>query len=357
MRLQLMNFYYVGIIVFSLFICSCKKGEVEHTAKILIDFSKIKSIDLVQHNKKKVCFEFSEKSMLGNLDEIVLNDEGFFIRSLDGLFLFDKHGNFLSKIGSKGVSLGEYTHFNSFFIKNDKVFIYDAQSKQIIGYDFTGKHISTTSLNQIYDSITPNFMYLLPDGKFISRNTFGGDNRKIPSYSILGADYKIEHTISGRYLKNGITSLNNFNINNRQEMLFWEVLNDTIFSIREKQIYSKYVVDFQEKSIPLYMQKKPLYELIQFSNQPENINRYASFIQNVYENDDFLRFTFMFQKKLHYVKHDKRNKTTKVYSITYNNHAIGQNILFQDNNLYVTVSDLESIESNSCLVIINESVL
>lgn len=357
MKIQHINFYYVGMVIFSLFISSCKEEEVNYTTKILIDFSKIENIDLVQHAEKKVCFEFSEKSMLGNLDEIVLKDEVFFVRSLESLFLFDKHGKLLSKIGSKGVSQGEYTHFNSFFIKDDKVFIYDAQSKKVIEYDFTGKYISAVELNQVYDSITPNFIYLLPDGKFISRNTFGGDNRKIPSYSILGTDYKIEHNILGRYLKNGITSLNNFNINNGQQMLFWEVLNDTIFSIEKDQTHPKYAVDFQEKSIPLHMQKKPLYELIQFSNQPENIDRYASLIQNVYESEDFLRFTFLFQKKLHYVKYDKGNNRTKVYSLTYGNYAIGQNILFQKNNLYVTVTDLESIESNSCLVVIDESIL
>ncbi|ATA73302.1 hypothetical protein CGC49_08460 [Capnocytophaga sp. H4358] len=346
-------------LLMSFFIFGCKKKEDrKEFCKILIDFDKIENVDLSQHIERKVCFEFSEESMLGNLDEIVLNGQGFLIRSLSNLFLFDEQGRFLSQIGSKGAAPDEYSNFNSFFIKGDDVFIYDDQTKRMIIYDFQGRYKSTINLNDRYDSITPNFIYPLSDGKFISKNMYGGSHRKTPSYSILKEDYSIEKNIKNRWLAHSFFSLNNFNVGDGKNMLFWEILNDTIFTITEKQeCFPKYIVDFQEKSIPSDVKKKEFYELIQFTNQPENINKYASLVQNVYEDSDFLRFTFLFQRKIHYVKHDRNNNKTKVYLLTYDNQNLGSRILFHKNHLYVPVNDLDSIESNGCLILIDESKL
>ena len=82
-------------LLMSFFIFGCeKKEDREEFCKILIDFDKIENVDLSQHIERKVCFEFSEESMLGNLDEIVLNGQGFLIRSLSNLFLFDEQGRY-----------------------------------------------------------------------------------------------------------------------------------------------------------------------------------------------------------------------------------------------------------------------
>lgn len=70
----------------------------------------------------------------------------------------------------------------------------------MIIYDFQGRYKSTINLSDRYDSITPNFIYPLSDGKFISKNMYGGSHRKTPSYSILKEDYGIEKNIKKRWL-------------------------------------------------------------------------------------------------------------------------------------------------------------
>ena len=128
-------------------------------------------------------------------------------------------------------------------------------------------------------------------------------------------------------------------------------------SQKNKNAFPNILWIFKRNQFLLDVKKKEFYELIQFTNQPENINKYASLVQNVYEDSDFLRFTFLFQRKIHYVKHDRNNNKTKVYLLTYGNQNLGSRILFHKNHLYVPVNDLDSIESNGCLILIDESKL
>lgn len=250
----------------------------------------------------------------------------------------------------------EFTHFNSFFIKNNVASIYDAMAKKIISYELNGKYLNTTSLSDYYDEITPNYIYPIADNKFISKNTYGGDHRKTPSYSILDGNYHIISNSENRYLKNGITTLNNF-FSEREYLLFWEPLNDTIFSVTNDETYSpKYYVNFNKKSLPSSIKKLDLYEAIEFGNRSENKEKYASLIRCVSEDMLYVRFIFLFNEDIYYVKYGKRDKLTKIYRFAYNSNTIEPLIYLHKDKLLVPVNDLDD-DSNPSLVIVNENLL
>lgn len=336
---------------------SCKK-TVSNLSVIAIDFDDIELVDLQKQKESKIILELSDDSMLARIDEVYVYKKDFiFIRSQGELYLFDKKGKFLNKIGRKGNGPSEFTHFNSFFIKNEQVQIYDAMQKKILCYNFNGSFIKSINLQSVFTNILPNSMYLLPNGNFVSKNTYGGVSRKTPSYSFLNEEFKITSSSENRILKDGVTVLNSIYTASKQ-ILFWEILNDTIFSLESKGGCSpKYFVDFKEKALSKSVAKqKDLYAMIAYTNKPEVKNKIASLIRNVKEDDAFLRFTFVFKERIHYVKYHKKTKRVKTYSFVSEGSSIESVVKYQENRLFVIVQTLDIEESNPKIYILNDTV-
>ncbi|HTO14969.1 MAG TPA: 6-bladed beta-propeller [Edaphocola sp.] len=351
----MIKFLYASIFTICFFAASCSKKTNNDIKEISIDFDKIESLDL--SNGNEINLEFSDSSIIRRIDELRLyNKTHYFIRSGSDLLLFDDKGFFKNQIGQKGNGPMEFTHFNSFFVRKDTVFIYDAMSKRIILYDLNGKYLKYELLKDTYTDITPNYIFPIAQNKFISKNTYGGDNRKIPSYSILDENYKVISNLKNRYLKDGITSLNNF-FSDNNSVLFWELLNDSLFSVTNDTTYSpKYFINFHEKSLPKSIRKLDLYDAIELTNKPDNKQKYASLIRCVYEDLNYLRFIFLYNGEVYYVKSDKNKDYVKTYKFHYNNGEIVPIIYFEDNKLVIPVSSFED-EGNPTLVIIDERLL
>ena len=351
-----MNRLTCFIIAFVCFIItSCNNKTNWSLKEIFIDFSHVEELDL--SNMKVIELQFTENSIIRRVDEFLLHkDKYYVVRSGNDLFVFDQDGSFKNKIGSKGNGQMEFTHFNSFFISGNIACIYDAMSKKIISYELNGQYLNTISLKDIYNEITPNYIYPITNDRFISKNTYGGDSRKTPSYSILNEDFHIISNIENRYLKNGITTLNNF-FSNSGYVLFWEPLNDTIFSVINNVSYMpKYYVNFNKKSLPSYIKKLDLYDAIEFSNKLENKAKYASLIRCVSEDKVFLKFIFLFNDGVYYVKYNKHDEHIKTYKLVDNSKKIEPLIYLHNDKLIVPINNLEDT-SNPSLVIINESLL
>ncbi len=347
--------YFIITAIVSIIITACNNDTDNGVIEIFIDFSQIEELDLT--HSKKTNLEFTENSIIRRIDELLFYDNKYYvIRSRGDLYVFDYDGSFKTQIGSRGNGPMEFTHFNSFFIKNNVASIYDAMARKIITYDLNGKYLNSTTLSGYYDEITPNYIYPITDNKFISKNTYGGDNRKTPSYSILDMNYHIISNSEKRYLKNGITTLNNF-FAEHEYLLFWEPLNDTIFSVTNNESYSpKYYVNFNKKSLPSRIKKLDLYEAIEFSNRSENKERYASLIRCVSEDKLYVRFIFLYNEDVYYVKYGKQEEVTKIYKFVYTSNTIEPLIYLHEDKLIVPVNDLEDV-SNPSLVIVNESLL
>lgn len=339
--------FYWGLLVLCCLFGACTDAPEPRVPVIYIDFDKVRTIDLSE--QPAVSLEFSERSVIGLVDELRIWNGTYFIRSGENLLRFDSSGRFLNKIGAKGGGSGEWQHFNSFYIKNDSVYIYDAMSKKVLSYDFSGRYVASLSLKNRYKNIIPNYIFPMPDGRFIAKNTFGGDNNPIPSYSILSEDYNVVTHIRGRYLKNGLTTFNCFS-NTPDGVLFWELLNDTLFWAADKGTYApKYYVDFNEKSLPHSIISKDIYDAIAFTNKPENKKRYASLIRSVYEDDDYVTFVFVYDDNIYYAKYNKRHQETQIYKFYYKNRKVEALVAAYQGMLFIPIRYSEE-DKNPILV-------
>ncbi len=353
---KMREFMYVSVIFLCFLMSSCHKETKEDSIEIFIDFSNIENLDL--SNAEIVNLQFTDNSILRKVDELILyNDSNFLIRSGQNLFVFERNGKFKNQIGSKGNGPMEFTHFNSFYIEDNTVHIYDAMAKKMISYELNGKFINSVSLKDIHKKVIPNLIYPIANGKFISKNTFGGEESKLPSYSILDENYIFISNIKNRYLKNGITTLNNFFADN-EYTLFWELLNDTIFTVTNLDTYlPKYYVNFNEKAVPNDIKKLDLYDAIEFVNKPENKQKYATLIRSVSEDNLYLRFIFFFNGDVYYTKYDKEKDYTKTYKITHKSDVIEPLLTIYNGKIIVPINIMEDNNCNPMLAIIDESIL
>lgn len=99
-----------------------------------------------------------------------------------------------------------------------------------------------------------------------------------------------------------------------------------------------------------------IYDAIEFTNKTENKNKYATFVRCVSEDKLYLRFIFLFNDGVYFVKYNKREGRAKTYKFVCDLETIEPIIYLHNNNLTVPVNSLED-SLNASLAIIDESLL
>jgi len=112
---------------------------------------KIYLSDVFKH-VKTIILETNKDVLLGKVNSIQVYEDKIFI--LDkivskGLYLFNKNGKFIQRIGNIGEGPGEYVRPNDFTIdkKNKLIYVLDSYTQNILKYDLlTGKYVSDIRL-------------------------------------------------------------------------------------------------------------------------------------------------------------------------------------------------------------------
>lgn len=347
---------YISLTFSYLIATSCSDNKASNTVTdIYIDFDNIEVIDLSKG--KEIDLEFTDGSMIRRVDELLIYDnKHYVVRSQSDLFVFDENGSFKNRIGQKGSGPMEFTNFSSFFVKNNSVHIYDSMTQKYLIYNWDGTYLNSLSLKDNYTDVIPSYVFPIHNNKFITKNMFGGDNRQLPLYSILDKNLKIISSIANRYLKSGLNVSNNFYAD-ENTVLFWEIFNDTIFSITNDTTYApKYFVDFNTKSIPVSIKNLDVYDIIDYTNKPENMQKHATLVRCAYEDVHYLRFIFVHNADVYYVKYDKSKSSTQTYKLYYSDKKVEPLILYKDNMLVVPVNSFEDA-ANPSLVVLDEGGL
>lgn len=346
------------VIMILLFI-SCKNKGEEKIMKIMnnleteISFEKNNSMievntnykNIIVPNPKKSEIELStifktiklikleserEESRIGKIDKLIVEGENIFILDKEIskiIYVFNKQGKFIRRIGNLGKGPGEYLTPEDFFIGNNKhIYISDLNLRKIIEYNKKGEYLNETNLNGSLSLNARNFM-VLEDGTYLfaSNNSVDKNLLKETSYNLckVNDDNKIlsRHF---RYSNENITipysTLNSF-MPYKKTYNYLATWNNSVYELTKDSIYLKYKIDFVDEGVPkgflirenqkfedggfdvaTYKAKKVLRDKLDDSKYSFNPKCFL-------ESDTHIFFTYKKQMRSVPVFYDKRSNT------------------------------------------------
>ncbi|OJV31767.1 MAG: hypothetical protein BGO29_01230 [Bacteroidales bacterium 36-12] len=249
-------------------------------------------VDFIQ-NCKVVRLETNESSLIGEMKKIIVTSDRIFIMDSDvtqSLFVFDREGKYIMKIGTRGNGPGEYYSVNDFFVDENKqqISIYDGNVRKVFYYDWYGKYLKVHHFKEIW----MNACYPLDSTCFaldftrtaLGRNKFHlqlstTENQMYYYYKPLKYNYQYTNNTNIAFYK-GI-----------ETVFYVPVRCDTIFCISTTGIDKGYAIDFGEQTLPSNFQDR--YKGMEQADVLLNSN-YCYGIKNVLETDGLLCFTFKY---------------------------------------------------------------
>jgi len=323
---------------------SRNEGDIE---KIIVDLGKtrIEKLEDIIEKIDTISLETTPTSLIGSITKTFLCNDKIFIwdSKQNKLSVFSEKGAFLNNIGMKGRGGNEFIGLNDFVVNKDTVFLYDFSGQKMLKYKNDGSFICNIPLEDSF-----SLVQLLPNNDgFIVLNTFS--NRKDnPKFRWLDYDFKLKHTSSEQRL-NG-TNLNYSFFQNGEFLVYWELLDDTIYTVTDKEVTPKYVVDFLSYAMPSDI--KDITEMNEY--YMEHSSRIAGIINNVIETKYIVAFTFIHDMAFFWALYNKEQNSIRIFKLLERNNIFGKlnSILtYHDGWFYgVYMPDELNINNNPSLI-------
>lgn len=209
------------------------------------------SLSSLSDNFTYVRLETNDSCLIKDIKKIFYLDDEIIIGSDNSILFFDKTGAFKHFINRQGAGPEEYIRLSDFDICPDRriITILDTRKKSILEYDLSGNFKRKIELNNwhIGLNLLNDSVCLLYSGNQISegnKNKFISYNLRTPS--LTDGFYPIPEWKS-KYLH--IHIKNNFS-GTENEMLFFELYNDTIYQVSSSEYTPLYYLDFGKDKIP-----------------------------------------------------------------------------------------------------------
>ena len=187
--------------------------------------------------------ETNSECILSKGYTIVPTKDYFFIA--DGekpLFVFDREGKFVRKIGAVGRGPGEFHNCNQFHIDEEKGEVYVFNQKEFVIYSWDGEYISTVKFP--FGGVMSYHMSSLGDFTFF--HSMMGTNSSIFKVYLTDRDLKLKGDIIWEQKVNAAYSLSVGTqvLNWDDEILAQIEFCDTIYAINRNLLYPKVYLDF-----------------------------------------------------------------------------------------------------------------
>jgi hypothetical protein len=257
----------------------------------------------------------SDDVLIGEINKIVNDGEFIYVADRLALYKFSLDGVFICKIRKNGPGADEYASVTDFQIDNKGMpWILSQSNKKIINYSWDGEMIGSLALN-----IGANSFYFMDDDRVVLYCGNETDNNayrlntidlktKEPANSFLEID---AHKSTYLHL---IGSTNHF-FNFQNKLRFYEIFNDTVYSVEKNNITPYLYLNIDNKNIP------PSF----YENDYANI---ADFFQNLFTHSYGYGIKLFFENENNYITsyyYDKEcylNITKKNNAHSYNTKTI-----------------------------------
>lgn len=244
---------------------------------------------------KFVKLELSEKSLIGNIDKLIVFEDCIYILDsrTHSLFVYTMNGEYISKISNAGNGPGEYSQIDFFDINFEKrqIVLTDLIGYWIYKYDLEGKFISREKIPFWIEGISPAFN----QGYVVYANHRDNKHKLSQEYNVFYLDSSMK--VAKAYFPYNSSNLNNLGISfitpqtgsfytYDHDRFFFSPYKDHVYEITKNGLKPKYRFDFGERTfdekylghkseLKSYMEKGDFFQLA-----------------NVYENNDLVIFSF-----------------------------------------------------------------
>ena len=286
----------IRILILYVILTSCNGNNHQNspelnTIKISDDMfdNKMDYSDIIQITDV-VRLETDAQSIIGKIRKIECNNNRFYISDdSHQLLIFDTNGKFLSKL-TKGKGPKEFIELRDFNVNKSGIAI--LSNKTLLYYTPDGKFLNTKKLNLQSASgrdLNPILFLPIKEDLYLYMGSFAL-NHIIPREN--NAIYQINsgNKIVSEYfpITSGLTGHQTFYKSGNIINLSVSYGNDTIYKVTSSGIHPKTVVDFLNKRITekdMMGDRDILFHKIWENN-------YNGLITNIYENDNYLCFSF-----------------------------------------------------------------
>jgi len=328
--------------------CISQSLKVQNSEdKLIIDFDQVKYSDtcLLASNLFKsvkiIPLETNVSCLIGMITKIEVIDDYILIMDnfiANSLYLFDREGRFIRKIGSMGQGPGEYVSISDFTIdrENKTVYLRDGRLGRIYQYDIaSGKYIQSIMptrnadrpaihhinhnggnlyASAIYYKHSPNnsLLFSIDQSSGKEKNYFLNVMEYNKGYSNLFGNNFIDRPFFSRY--NG-------------DIIFIQPLMNHIIEITKDGVFS--LIEFKGKNMLTTSEAKKLYELyntknvgkesnIEIFSERSRMDKYTHFFSYV-EDKENIYIEMQISRSLHRVVINKKTNEICVFKCFKNN--------------------------------------
>jgi hypothetical protein len=261
-----------------------------------------------------VVLETTSESMLIGVWSVDISDDYILVADRDKCLLFDRNGNFISKIGSQGRGPGENRAFTQVKIFNDKIFLPDGLSNMMNIFNINGEFIHALKSPGKFYVLNSNSWMPVTDSTFlvhIPNITGNEENRAVlinnngeilqkyanTTFYIDGSDKSMALTPATFYKHNG-------NIHFKQS------LNDTIWQLSDGYLNPSYVLDLGKYGISFEYYELPW--VLFREKLADGIT-----IENIFETRDYILLSMNFWRNypFDFYRENPFNQVNSVYNI------------------------------------------
>lgn len=328
------------IILFVIFLSCVDKKNINETVLYPFEISPSKpSFNSI----KFIALETDSINLLSGDLRIKFSENNIYVADLkvhESIFRFDKMGNYLNKIGTKGKGPNEYIRLKDFTIKLDTIDILSGAGSKtyITGFKSDG----TFLYKREFEIIAFSFEYF--QGNYLFYTSY---NKAFHPYRIYLADNL------GKTIKTFLPNNNNLNLPVEENnffgldsiLVFKEAFNNTIYTYYKNNVNPTYSLNFGKYTIPDKFFKMKLMEGFELINK----NGFGN-IRNCYENASFIVFDVNVQKQdefsIYHFIYNKNTQRSKLIAYKKDEISIFKNLisLTKENELVYLVFPEEIIE-------------
>ena len=325
------------LILGAIIICACNdKYSANDTMEIMVDVET--SHDVTLSELKTFSFTHNNHPMLiGTITKCIVADNVYYISSNNRLMSFDEKGRFITYIANAGRANNEYIGISDFWIYNGNIYIYDMNGKKIMEYSKDNKLIKSMPLKQLANEEFIPFSYLVPLANgYIGKCVWNGMDGSSPALAFYDSEYNYVHTLGNLTINCGLRLGYPLYNNGNDEVLYWNPLGTMVYGIDDKlEVCEKYHISFGDKTYPPLSNFADDYELLnKYKCDNEWRISHAGFIAYVWQKENILLFTYMYNNTPHLAVCNTVNNRNKSYRIDASNYIVKQ-WCFDGNSVFI----------------------